>query len=143
MLKIIINTDGGARGNPGPAAIGVVIREESEPRKIYRFGELIGNSTNNIAEYKALLLALEKSLGLFSKIDPKILYLDILADSELMVKQIKGEYRVKNQHLKPLFLKAVEQLSRFAGYSITAIPRAKNSEADSIVNSLLDHGTVE
>ncbi len=133
MSKITVYSDGGARGNPGPAAIGVVIEGLSSKKEI--IGEYIGEATNNVAEYRALILALAHLLKSGKPIESITCY----ADSELMVKQLNGEYKVKDTNIRALFL---ELQSLKSALSIPIIfrhiPRAKNSEADEMVNKLLD-----
>ncbi len=139
-MEIEIFTDGGSRGNPGPAAIGVVIKEKSG-KKVYNIGRYIGISTNNDAEYKALLEGLsylveylkEKSAG--KKID---LNVSCFLDSELVVKQMNGEYKVKNPNIKTIWKKIKELEKRFTSIEYVHIPREKNSEADYLVNQALD-----
>jgi ribonuclease HI len=130
-MKVIIYTDGGARGNPGPAAIGVVIGD------IYHHGEYIGETTNNVAEYSALLHALKKAKSLY-KDSLGSTELEIRMDSELIVKQMRGEYRVKNEGLRPLFLDIQKLIPEFHHVSFHHIPREKNKEADALVNKALD-----
>ena len=120
--------DGGARGNPGPAGIGAVI---DGPAKI-EISEYIGETTNNVAEYSALIRMLEQGLKKgYSE-------LDIFADSELMVKQIKGEYRVKNENLRGLYLEAQKYLQQLKKFTITHIRREFNKDADKLVNEAID-----
>lgn len=133
MLKIYI--DGGSRGNPGDAAIGVVIYNDKR-EEIYRFGEKIGAKTNNIAEYSALIRALEHLKKMISNTDEKIL---IYSDSELLVKQINGIYKVKNKKLKTLYDKAKSLLKNFKNIEIKHIVREKNTVSDWIVNRVLDN----
>ena len=130
--KIIIYTDGGARGNPGPAGIGVVIGDD------YEHGEYIGETTNNIAEYKALVFAIKKAKSLYKE-HCSTLDLEIRMDSELIVKQMKGEYKVKNEGLRPLFLEVQKYIPEFHHVSFHHIPREKNSRADALVNKALDN----
>lgn len=130
-MKVIIYTDGGARGNPGPAAIGVVIGED------YMHGEYIGETTNNIAEYSALVYALKKAKSLY-KDSLESVELEVRMDSELVIKQMKGEYKVKNEGLRPLFLDAQKLIPEFHHVSFHHIPREKNSVADALVNRALD-----
>ncbi|MFH1193491.1 MAG: ribonuclease HI family protein [bacterium] len=129
-MKFIIYTDGGARGNPGPAGIGIVIKADGKTVKEY--GEYIGKATNNQAEYKALISALEtvKNLGATE--------VEIFMDSELIVKQIKGEYKVKHPGLAPLFLKVYNLRAGFKKFFVRHIPREKNKEADKLVNEAID-----
>ncbi|RKX96077.1 MAG: ribonuclease H [Spirochaetes bacterium] len=133
MLKIYI--DGGSRGNPGDAAIGVVVYNDKS-EEIYRFGEKIGTKTNNVAEYSALIRALEHLKKMISNTDEKIL---IYSDSELLVKQINGIYKVKNKKLKTLYDKAKSLLKNFKNIEIKHIVREKNTVSDWIVNRVLDN----
>lgn len=129
--NITIYTDGGARGNPGPAAAGIVIL--SENNKILKIeGKYLGIRTNNQAEYEALINALEIALRL--GIQNVTCYLD----SELAVKQLKGEYKVKNEGIKPLKMKAVSLSESFKSIEFNHIERAKNHVADKLVNIVLD-----
>ena len=131
--------DGGSRGNPGPAGIGAVILD-ARKKKVKEVFKYIGETTNNNAEYNALIAGLEEVRDLGG--DEVIVNLD----SELVVKQINGEYRVKNADIKPLFEKAIEVLKNFKSFEIRHIDRSKNKEADKLVNkainlsSLLRHG---
>lgn len=129
-MKLIIYTDGGARGNPGPAGIGVVIKEENKIVKAY--GKYIGETTNNQAEYRALISALEtaKEMGGTE--------VELNMDSELIVKQLKGEYRVRDADLAPLYLMTHNLRAGFRKFSVTHIPREKNKEADRLVNEAID-----
>lgn len=129
--KIIIYTDGGARGNPGPAACGYVI--DGHP-----YGEYLGRATNNEAEYRGVIEALKKVRSLFGKNNVKNLELVIHMDSELVVKQLEGEYRVKMPHLKPLYTEVHNLIIDFKKVTFTHIPREKNKEADAMVNKILD-----
>lgn len=128
---LTINVDGASRGNPGKAGIGAVIRG-GDNTIIERVGKYIGIATNNIAEYQALILALETAKQIGAE------KINIYADSELMVKQIKGEYRVKNEGLKPLYQKAIGLLKDFKAYGIIHIERGKNQEADKLANQAID-----
>ena len=131
MKKLIINTDGAARGNPGHAGIGVVIKDAKGVivREIF---EYIGETTNNQAEYKALLKALVAAGELGAE------QIEIFADSELMVNQLKGLYKVKNEGLRPLFNNAKELLRKFKVCNIGYVPREKNKEADELANKAID-----
>lgn len=135
MNKIIVNTDGGARGNPGPAAIGVVISDGTKIIKEY--GKTIGTATNNIAEYQAVVSALE-TLAKDLK-DPKQTDILIRADSELIVKQLKGEYKVKEPNLAKEFLKVHNLKHSFKSVSYLHVFREQNKEADRLVNEALDN----
>jgi dinuclear metal center YbgI/SA1388 family protein len=129
--RLRLHVDGGSRGNPGPGAIGVVL-EDSDGRVIEEFGRTIGICTNNVAEYRALLAGLELAAKAGAE------ELEILADSELLVKQLRGEYKVKNEGLKPLHDDAKERLRGFRRTAIRHVPRAQNAEADRLVNKALD-----
>lgn len=131
MKKFIINSDGAARGNPGPSGIGVVIKDENGVI-VREISEYIGETTNNQAEYKALLAALHGALSLGAEA------IEIFADSELMVNQIKGVYKVKNEGIKPLFNEARGLLQKIKAYGIKHVPREKNKEADRLANEAID-----
>lgn len=128
--KLIIYTDGGSRNNPGPAGIGYVIKDENG-NNLEAKGEYIGTATNNVAEYSALIKALHAA----KKFDHEST--ECFLDSELVVKQIKGEYKVKNEDLKKL-LDEVRELIFFKNITFTHILRAKNKEADALYNKALD-----
>ena len=130
-MKLTVNVDGGARGNPGPSAIGMVVRDESGGVLLER-GEKIGNATNNVAEYKALIagIALAKELGADE--------IDLIGDSELVVKQIQGKYKVKNAGIKPLHAEAKAALADFDAWTISHVRREMNADADRLVNEALD-----
>ncbi|MBI2050207.1 MAG: ribonuclease HI family protein [Parcubacteria group bacterium] len=129
--KLTIHTDGGARGNPGPSGIGVVISDEKR-KTVREVSEYIGKATNNQAEYRALIRGLEevKKLGATSA--------SIFMDSELIVKQLNGEYKVRDKGLQPLFARAWNLLQGFSSYGIKHVMRAKNKRADALVNQALD-----
>lgn len=133
--KIIIHTDGGARGNPGPAAVGVVI---TIGNAIKEYGEKIGNTTNNIAEYKAVIFALKKVKQLLGKKNTKLHEVKILTDSELLAKQLNGLYKIKNKELGLLFIEIWNLKQDFKEVTISHIPRESNMEADKLVNQSLD-----
>ena len=123
--------DGGARGNPGPAAIAAVVTTpEGEP--VESVGEAIGRATNNVAEYRALLLGIERARALGAR------ELDLVGDSELVVKQVKGEYRVKDGGLRPLHAEVRRALEPFERWSIRHVRREQNADADALVNETLD-----
>ena len=124
-------TDGAARGNPGPAGAGAVLYD-AEDRVVEELCEYLGETTNNIAEYRALLLGLKKAIALGA------IEIEVLADSELMVRQLLGRYRVKNEGLRPLFQEAVGLLKKFKKYSISHIDREENSAADRMANRAID-----
>lgn len=127
-----IYTDGGSRGNPGPAGIGLVIYDGLTGEVVYELGDYLGTATNNVAEYTALVRALEiaKDLGAAK--------VEVFADSELMIKQLKGQYKVKNEGLIPLYQKVRFQAGKIASCSYTHIPRAKNKRADQLANLAMD-----
>ena len=135
MNRVIIYSDGAARGNPGPAGAGAVLQGE-DGHVIVEVCRYLGETTNNQAEYRALLLALEEAKMIGAE------QLTIFADSELMVKQIMGEYRVKNEGLKPLFAEAQKLLRAFADYTIEHVPRDENRHADRLANLAID-GEIE
>jgi len=138
--QVELYTDGGARGNPGPAACGVrIISDALEPRE-QLFGEAIGSMTNNVAEYRALLLGLNKVTELLGVDQCKTIRLVVYSDSELMVRQLKGVYRVRDTNLIKLFEEARELLRCFGFVALNSIPREKNVIADGIVNRVLDQG---
>ncbi len=126
-----IYTDGAAKGNPGPAGAGWVVID-SKGKTVLENKKYLGELTNNQAEYGALLLALEDAVKVGAN---KLL---LCADSELMVRQLKGEYKVKNDGLKPLFQKAVLTLSKFESYTLKYIPREQNSKADRLANEAIE-----
>ncbi|MGC9611061.1 MAG: ribonuclease HI family protein [Minisyncoccia bacterium] len=137
--KLIIYTDGGARGNPGPAAIGVVVGDPSaHSGQAKSYGEAIGNTTNNIAEYKALIFGLKKAKSLLGGKKAEETDVEIRSDSELIVSQLNGEYKIKVESLKPLFIDVWNLKQDFRNVSFVHIPREKNKEADKLVNQALD-----
>ncbi|MCH8865039.1 MAG: ribonuclease HI family protein [Chloroflexi bacterium] len=131
---MLIWVDGAARGNPGPAAIGAVIKDE-QGATLARISQRIGKTTNNQAEYRALIAALEKAVQLGAR------KVSVYSDSELVVRQITGRYRVKKAELKPLFQKVTQLQSRLESFSISHIPREQNTEADRLANEALDQGS--
>jgi ribonuclease HI len=130
MRELVINTDGGARGNPGPAGIGIVFSDENG-EVVAKFKKYIGEATNNVAEYSALLYGLEKAQDFeYERILCRL-------DSELVVKQLNKEYKVKNEELKVFFNKILD-LTFFKNIQFIHVPRAKNSAADKLVNEAID-----
>ena len=129
--RVIIFTDGAAEPNPGPAAIGVVIKDE-KGRLITSISQHIGTTTNNQAEYRAIITALEKAIKLGA------IHVEVNSDSELVVRQINGRYRVKNAALRPLYQRVKQLQSLLEGFTITHIPREQNTEADKLANVALD-----
>jgi ribonuclease HI len=130
-VKARLSTDGGSRGNPGPAAYGYVLEAE-DGHVLDARGEAIGAATNNVAEYRGLLA------GLRSALDRGVDELEVVSDSELLVRQMRGEYKVKNEALRALQREAAELASRLEKISYTAVRRAHNELADSLVNEALD-----
>ena len=137
MNKLIIFTDGGSRGNPGESAIGVVICNEKE-QPIKKYGECIGYATNNEAEYKAVIFAMKKIKALFGNKIAKNSEIEIKSDSEFLVKQMKGEYKVLDSKIQPLFLQAWNLRLDFKKVRIKHISRDKNQLSDTLVNQALD-----
>jgi ribonuclease HI len=132
MGKLTVNVDGGARGNPGPAAIGVVVRND-DGAVVEQVGETIGEATNNVAEYRALLRGLE--LAAAHGADE----VELIGDSELVVRQIEGRYKVKHAGMKELHAQAKAMLADFDSWSIRHVKRAQNADADELVNEALDN----
>lgn len=129
-MKLVVHVDGGARGNPGPAAIGVVISDANGV--VEQLGEPIGETTNNVAEYRALLRGLERARALGAE------EVEVVGDSELVAKQINGQYKVKHAGLKPLHAEALQALGAFDRWRVRTVPRAQNAAADALVNAALD-----
>jgi ribonuclease HI len=130
-LKARLSTDGGARGNPGPAAFGYVLETE-DGHVLAAHGEAIGHATNNVAEYRGLVAGMEKAAEL------GVRELEVVSDSELLVKQMRGDYRVKNEALRVLWEEANDLGREFAKVRYTAVRRAHNELADRLVNEALD-----
>lgn len=138
MKKIIVYTDGGSRGNPGPGAIGILFFNE-KGQIIKKYSEFLGeNITNNEAEYKAVIFALKKFKQLFGKKLTKNSEVELRTDSELLIKQLKGEYKILEPKIQPLFLKAWNLNLDFKKVKFRLISRDKNKEADRLVNEVLD-----
>jgi len=133
MEKLVVNVDGGARGNPGPAAIGAVV-QSAGGEVLEERGERIGTATNNVAEYRALLLGIERAAELGAS------ELELVGDSELVVRQVKGEYKVKDATLRELHTEVKRALRGFDQWSIRHVRREHNAEADRLVNQVLDGG---
>jgi len=126
--KVVICSDGASRGNPGPAAIGATIRDE-RGRLITSIAQPIGRATNNQAEYRAVIAALERAITLGAR------EVEVRSDSEWLVKQINGRYRVKAASIKPLYQRVKQLEDQLGGFAITHISRRQNMEADSLANS--------
>ena len=133
-MKARLSTDGGARGNPGPAAYGYVL-EADDGHVLAAHGEAIGHATNNVAEYRGLVAGMAKAAEL------GVRDLEVVSDSELLVKQMRGEYKVKNEALRTLWEEAGDLERRFAKVRYTAVRRAHNELADRLVNEALDAET--
>jgi len=133
MKKLVLFVDGGSRGNPGPAGIGVVILDENR-KTVKEFKKFLGVTTNNIAEYNAVIYGLQEALML--KADEA----DLNVDSELVAEQLRGEYRVKNANIKPLFEQALHLISGFKKVNINHIKREENKHADKLANKAMNLG---
>ncbi len=131
IKKFIIYTDGGSRGNPGPSGIGVVIDDRE-------YSEFIGQATNNEAEYKAAIFALKKVKALFGKKAIKNSEIEVRSDSELLVRQLNGEYKILDSKIQPLFLRVWNLKIDFKRVKFNLVPREKNKTADRLVNEALD-----
>jgi ribonuclease HI len=131
VTRVTANVDGGARGNPGPAAIGVILRD-GEGQVLEEVGETIGEATNNVAEYRALLRGIELARA------HEASELELVGDSELVVRQVEGRYKVKNAGMKELHDEVVRALRRIDSWSIRHVRRAENADADRLVNEALD-----
>ena len=129
--RLVVNVDGGARGNPGPAAIATVISTD-KGEVLEEHGERIGTATNNVAEYRALLHGLERAHSLGAS------EVELIGDSELVVRQVRGEYKVKDEALKKLYAQVVKALAELDRWSIRHVPREHNEAADRLVNEVLD-----
>jgi ribonuclease HI len=130
-VKLVVHVDGGARGNPGPAAAGAVV-STPDGDVVDRAQELLGVATNNVAEYRGLLLGLARARELGAT------EVEVVNDSELVAKQVNGVYKVKHADMKPLHAAAKAALGDFQRWSMRSVPRAKNAEADALVNHALD-----
>jgi ribonuclease HI len=130
-VKVVVHVDGGARGNPGPAAAGAVV-STPDGEILDAASELLGIATNNVAEYRGLLLGLARAKALGAT------EVDVVNDSELIAKQVNGAYKVKHPAMRPLYLEAMAALREFDAWSIRSVPRAQNAEADALVNQALD-----
>jgi ribonuclease HI len=128
---LVVHVDGGARGNPGPAAIGVVV-SSPDGGVLDEFAERIGTATNNVAEYRALLKGLERAAALGAR------EVEIVNDSELVARQLNGVYKVKHPSMRPLYEQAISALRGFDRWRIRSVPRAQNAQADALVNAALD-----
>jgi len=132
-LQLLAYTDGGSRGNPGPAGYGVVLQELSG-KAVGTLSGFLGTTTNNVAEYHALLAALEYA------VEKKAARLQVFSDSELMVRQMQGRYKVQSADLQPLYRRALELAATIGDFSIRHVPREQNREADRLANAAMDRG---
>jgi ribonuclease HI len=130
-VKVVVHVDGGARGNPGPAAAAAVVTSP-DGDVLDEASEFLGVATNNVAEYRGLLLGLARAKALGAK------EVEVVNDSELVAKQVNGEYKVKHAAMRPLYGEAMEALRDFDRWSIRSVPRAQNADADALVNQALD-----
>ena len=131
-LHVTLFVDGGSRGNPGPAAAGFVICDAKDGAVLQERGVFLGKATNNVAEYQALVVGLKAAQALAAR------KVDAFSDSELLVRQMNGQYRVRNPKLQPLFLQARELAARFDGFVIRHVGRQENRHADLLVNLAMD-----
>lgn len=138
--KLIIYTDGGARGNPGPAAIGVVMKQlQGKKEVVYKtYAETIGEATNNQAEYEAVIFALKKAKLLFGKERTRELDIEVRTDSELLARQQTGEYKVEEEGLWPYFMRLWNLKLDFKSVTFKEVPRERNREADHALNAALN-----
>jgi ribonuclease HI len=130
-VKVVVHVDGGARGNPGPAAVGAVV-STPDGEVLDEASALIGEATNNVAEYRGLLLGLERARALGAS------EVEIVNDSQLVARQVDGAYKVKHAGIQPLHAEAMRALDAFDGWTIRSVPREENSRADALVNEALD-----
>ena len=132
-MRLVVHVDGGARGNPGPAAAAAVI-SAPDGTVLSEHAERLGVTTNNVAEYRGLLLGLEGAAALGAH------EVEVFNDSELVAHQVNGRYKVRHADMKPLHARASELLESFSDWSLTPVPRAENAHADALVNRALDEG---
>ena len=130
-MKVVVHVDGGARGNPGPAAAAAVV-STTDGDVLDEAHELLGVVTNNVAEYRGLLLGLRRARELGAD------EVEVVNDSELVARQINGQYTVKHPDMKPLYAEAKKALEGFARWRMRSVPRAQNADADALVNQALD-----
>jgi ribonuclease HI len=130
-VKLVVHVDGGARGNPGPAAAAAVLSAPGG-QVVDEASELLGVATNNVAEYRGLLLGLARARALGAT------EVEVVNDSELVAKQVNGQYKVRHPDMKPLHARAVRELRAFERWSVRSVPRAQNAAADALVNQALD-----
>jgi ribonuclease HI len=131
-LRLLIHTDGAARGNPGPAGAGAILRDASDGTVLAEIAEPLGRATNNVAEWTAVRLALEEARRLGAS------HVDVRMDSELVARQISGIYKVKHPDLQPIHRSVMELLRSFDGYTVGHVPRTLNKDADRLSNVAID-----
>jgi ribonuclease HI len=131
-VKVVVHVDGGARGNPGPAAAAAVLSDAVSGQVVDEATEYLGHTTNNVAEYRGLLLGLARAAALGATA------VEVINDSELVAKQVNGEYKVKHPDMKALHTEALAALAAFDAWTIRSVPRSKNAGADALVNQALD-----
>ena len=134
-MRVVVHVDGGSRGNPGPAAAAAVI-STPEGEVLDEAATVLGRATNNVAEYRGLLLGLERARALGAT------EVEVVNDSELVARQVNGAYKVKHPDMRPLYEEAKAALQGFARWSIRSVPRAQNADADALVNQALDQARV-
>jgi ribonuclease HI len=130
IMELTIYTDGASRNNPGEAGAGIFILRDGEP--LQRIARYLGTTTNNIAEYRAAIIGLEHAVKLGAS------HVKLNSDSELLVKQINGQYKIKNEGLKPLYARVKELIAKINSVEVQYIPREKNKEADALANKAID-----
>ena len=130
-MKLVVHVDGGSRGNPGPAAGGAVL-STPDGEVVDELGEAIGIATNNVAEYRGLLLGVRRAAELGAT------EVEVVNDSELVAKQVNGQYKVKHPDMKPLHAESLDALRGFERWVVRSVPRAQNADADALVNATLD-----
>jgi ribonuclease HI len=134
-LHVVIHIDGGSRGNPGPAGAGAVIQNKTDNSILYKGGVFLGKATNNVAEYSGMLA------GLTAAKELNATHVELFSDSQLLVRQMIGQYRVKNAGLKPLHRQAADLADAFEACSFTHVPREENTAADKLANMAMDAKT--
>lgn len=137
-MQFTIHADGGARGNPGPAGSGAVVRDE-DGTAVIKVSEFLGHATNNVAEYTAVLRALEQLAAMLGA-RVKDARVAVYMDSKLVVEQMNGAWKVKHPNMKPLYARVAELTRAFASVSFAHVPREKNKDADALANAAMDRG---
>lgn len=140
-MHFTIHADGGARGNPGPAGAGAMIRDE-HGNAVASVSQFLGNRTNNFAEYEAVILAFETLMKLIPKAKVESTTIEVKMDSELVVKQMNKEYKVRHPVLKEQYARLAQVASAFRSVSFTHVPREQNSDADALANEAMDLGSM-